>query len=146
MIRVLLLTLRAQLVDMPDDARSRSWSSPSGRSDLPIETIQFPPGLRYAEGIDAATRDYLNYVDIGSPVSVCFNPVIHSVASAPYQRKLKSLMNESNSYRWRMGMTYEQERHWCSLSPWRRIWLALRCVPLTKLEPPQVPPQPEYIP
>jgi hypothetical protein len=144
--RVLLLTLQAQLVDMPDDARSRRWSSPLGSHDLPIETIEFPRGLRHAESVDSITRNYLNYTDLESAVNICCNPVIHSVASAPYQRIIKSLANERNHYRWRMGMTYEQERHWRSLSPWQRVWLALRCVPFTRLEPPQSPPRPEYIP
>lgn len=147
MKRVLLLTLRAQVVDAHDGAKSYTlWQSPSNKQKLPIRSIKFPADLRDIESSNPMTREYLKWTCVGDSVNICFCPAINAIAAEPYQKALKALTNDNNSYRFWRGMTYEQERHWRSLSPWRRVWLALRCVPLTELEPPQSPPPPEYIP
>lgn len=146
-MKVLLLTARAQLIDVRDDARSYSYfQSPADKRKLPIKSIEFPAALQSVEGSNPATRQYLEWTQLGGPVNICFCPAINAIAAEPYQKALKALTNDNNSYRFWRGMTYEQERHWRSLSPWRRVWLALRCVPLTELEPPQSPPPPEYTP
>jgi hypothetical protein len=146
-MKILLLTLRAQLIDVRDGARSYSYfQSPADKRKLPIRSIELPADLQGIEGSNPATRQYLEWTPWGTPVNICFCPAINAIASQPYQRKLKALTNDNSRYSWRVSMTHEQERHWRSLSPWRRMWLALRCVPFTDLEPPQPPPSPEYIP
>ncbi len=140
MKRVLLLVLRAQLIDVRDDEKTYSfWQNPSDRRTLPIRSIKFLSSLRGVEGLDQKAREYLKYTRLEQDVNICFCPAIEAIAAEPYQEKLKSLTNENNLYRYRLGVIHEQEAHWRSLSPWQRVWLALRCVPLTKLKPPETP-------
>jgi hypothetical protein len=134
MIRVLLLTLRAQLVDMPDDARSyRYWQSPSNRQDVPIRSIKFPAKLRGIESCNQETREYLKYVDLEDLVNICFCPAIEAIAAEPYQKKLTSLLEECNRYRYRLAEINRRETQWCNLPIWERVWYALRRVPFTEL-------------
>jgi hypothetical protein len=122
---VILFTLKAQAVEIQDDAKTyKCFVLPSVSHMLPVRSAPAVPELLHVESADSKTRRMLS---VKRRLMFCCDPAVEAILTLDYRREIKQLKDSSCRLQVSLDANEDRRYRWARLPLWRRLWTVLTC-------------------
>lgn len=122
-MEVILFTLKAQTVEIQDDAKTyKCFVLPSVSHMLPVRSAPAVPELLHVESVDHKTRRMLS---VKRRLMYCCDPAVEAVLTLDYRQEIKQLKDSNRRLQANLDARDDRQFHWAQLPLWHRLWTVL---------------------